>query len=455
MRDYDVVVIGAGPGGYRTAEELAARGKKVCLVELFEERIGGTCLNEGCIPMKSLLEFSQRKHLFSTGIEAGKFAKENVSSLRKALISVLKSEKIEFLFGRAKFVSEKEISVLGPEGSEKKVSADYFVIATGSRPKLPASPVGGPTLPAGGPAWFAPDGKSFFTSDNILKSDLRFGKILIIGAGYVGCEFASFFRGMNSQVTVVEVAERILPEADREISKTLFREFRKRGIEIIVSGMIAKIRTGKGIEAEISAGSSKILRNFDAALSAVGRVPNTENLGAEEIGIKMENGFILTGKNFETNVKNIFAVGDCINAPALAYVAYRQAAICASSICGEKCHEIDYEKLPKAVFSDPPAAWIGISGETAAERGLEVTIFRKFFRANSKAVLMRKPAGFVKIVCEKKSGRILGCFMVGAEVFELIHIFSVAVSNNLTSTDLRKSVFIHPTLSELISDTLR
>ncbi|MFH1352686.1 MAG: dihydrolipoyl dehydrogenase [bacterium] len=455
MKKYDVIVIGGGPAGYSAAERLAELKKSVCIVETDENRVGGTCLNEGCIPVKSLLEaaevYDNVKNAFRFGISAKAeppdmkkirgFAEKNVLHLRSSLFSFLKGRGVDFVFGRASFTSKHEIEVAKEKGGSEKLEADYFVIATGSKAK---------ELPA-----LAPDGKYICNSSELLKTGLPADKILIVGGGYIGCEFATFYSRMDSKVTVVEMREQILPGEDGDVARALSGELAKSGVEIFTEGeIVSAAKKGSKIETVIKlrGKADEKVFEFDRALVCAGRVPDISGLALEKIGVETEKGFIKVDKQMKTSVPNVYAAGDVVNTPLLASVAYGEGKAAAESIAGFEGSPFDYSAVPRVVFTSPQVGCIGMTEKEAKQKGLEVKIIRKFFKANAKAFITGRNAGFAKIIFDEKSHRLLGAAMLGPFAGELIHLLSRAVLEKITVEKALDIIYAHPTLSEILKN---
>jgi dihydrolipoamide dehydrogenase len=413
---YDCVIIGGGPAGYRAAMKLTEIGKKSCIVEINENRIGGTCLNEGCIPVKTLLELKtfDQEQIKQT-------LDKNITRLRSGLLSALKNKNIDFAFGKAKFISTKKIE-LESENGKTELESDYFIIATGSLPK---------DLPD-----IKPDGKRIFNSSQLINSDLQVENILIIGGGYIGLEFATFYSSMGSKVTIAEARPRVLPDEDSEVSRTITREFKKQGIEILTDTEIKDIP-----------------QKFDKVLLAVGRVPNISGLGFEEIGIKTESGFIAVDSTMRTNIRNIFAAGDVINTPMLAHIAYREGTIAAEAITGFIDTRINYNAAPRIIFCSPQIGSAGITEDNAREKGLKIGVKKKFFKANPKAVILGQEAGFAKVVFDSTSRRILGGSIVGPQASELVHLLSMVVEKEFSIDEFGGAIYGHPALAEIFDNS--
>jgi dihydrolipoamide dehydrogenase len=457
MKKYDIIIIGGGPAGYKAAEKLANLKKSVCLIEYKESHIGGTCLNEGCIPAKSLLEsagiYKKINESNNFGINSSvepvnmtqvrEAADNNIKQLKAGLLSLLKSKDIDILFGKAAFIDNNTIEIILESGGRQELQAANFLIATGSISK---------ELPQ-----IETDGTYISNSTQIMQTGLSAKNILIIGGGYIGCEFASFFNKFKAKVTIIEICSQLMPGEDSEISRTLAREFKKQGIRILTDHKVTNTKSSpSGVEVTIEAlntGKTEIL-NFDKVLISTGRIPNTSELNLDKIGVQTENGFIAVDKNMKTSLDNIYAAGDVINTPMLAHVAYREGIIAAESIAGLNKTSIDYNAIPRIVFSSPQIGCIGLTEEQAKENGFNILVKKKFFKANAKATIMNQTAGFAKLIFNKETTTILGAGIIGSQASELIHILSFAVERKHTLNDMSSTIYSHPTLSEIIADML-
>ncbi|MFH1415176.1 MAG: dihydrolipoyl dehydrogenase [Elusimicrobiota bacterium] len=449
MKNFDYVIIGGGPAGCKAAMRLADKGGTVCIIEERENGMGGTCLNEGCIPVKSILhiastfsrmkEFTDNRHIDAERIAVR--VKENTATLRNGLLFTLKNKGIVIIPGRASFINDNTVEINCPDGSER-ISAKAFLIATGSLPrKLTGVKYSARIL----------DSKSMLDSFYIPDD------ILIIGGGYIGCEFASLFSLLGTKVTLMETCSSILPGEDADISKALSRSFKKQSIRMITGAEVSYVSdNGNGVS--ISYTKKAFVKpetvSFGTVLVSVGRVPFSTGLGLDNAGIDTENGFIRTDDNMQTARSNIYAAGDVINSVMFAHAAYREAMNAALSMSGETCMPVDYSKVPRIVFTSPQTAATGITAEEAGDKGIDVRCYKAFFKANARAVISQQTDGFLKLVFESKYGRLIGASAVGPEVSELIHTLNLAVSKGLTQEDLQNTVFGHPTYSEIIQDTL-
>ncbi|MBU4134517.1 dihydrolipoyl dehydrogenase [bacterium] len=449
MKKYDVIIIGGGPAGYRAAESLAALKKKVCIVEFSDLRIGGTCLNEGCIPVKAMIEsarlFQKMKNCSEFGIESGgikmdmaavrKASSAKMDILRTALYSSLKRQGIDFNFGSASFVSENRIKI-----DSQDAEAESFIIASGSLPsklKITGADIA-------------------MDSTGILEKGFSGNKLLVAGGGYIGCEFASLYRAFGCEVTVVETLSSLAAMEDDDISRALEREFKKKGIKIITGASLKSLSGKKGkISVSVDKQGALIEEEFDGVLSAVGRRARTEDLNAKASGIELlPSGAVKTDDFMRTNVPNIYAAGDVIDSPMLAHTAYREGSIAARAIAGITTRGINYASVPRIVFSFPQIGAIGITEKAAASKGIKTKALKSFFAANAKAVIAGETEGFLKIILSEPDGVIVGAAAVGGEACELIHLLAPAVARGMKVSEAKEVMYGHPTLSEIVSDTL-
>lgn len=451
----DIAIIGAGPGGYAAAIRLSQLGKRACVIDIDETRLGGVCLNEGCVPVKSLINsaslFSAMKKAGAFGLEADVktpdmkkvvAASQDASAvLRNGLKGLFKKNGIDFISGKARLLSGKRIEIESPRGKEE-IEADSIIIASGSRPK---------TIPNA-----ALDGKNIFTSTEAMRLETLPAAMLVVGAGAIGVELAFVFSSLGTKVTLIEMLPHILPFKDEEISKTLERVFKKRGIEIFTGSKIKALDKRKnGVEVVTDTAGGEAKNEFECILIAAGRRPNTENLGLEKAGIKTEKGFIAVDERMRTSVNGIYAVGDVLNTPMYAHVAYKEGIIAAEDIAGVKIETIDYDTVPHVIFSEPQVAGVGMTETEARENGYDAAVSKYFFKANSKAVINRNDEGFAKIIADKKTRKLLGAYIIGCGATEIIHEFVLAKSAGLTADDIAKAMHGHPTLSEIACDAAK
>jgi len=460
--NYDIIVIGAGPGGYVTAIRASQLGFKVAVVD--RQHLGGICLNWGCIPTKALLRSSEIYHYMqeakSFGLGAGdvsfdiKSIVERSRGVAKKLNSgveaLLKKNKIDVIWGEAsidaigvvKVVESKRASApkgaLGP-GLYK---AKSIIVATGARPRV---------LPG-----LEPDKNLIWTYYEAMVPEKLPKSVIVMGSGAIGIEFASFYRTLGSEVTVVEVLPQILPVEDAEIAGYARKRYEKQGIRILTRAKVVGVQKGKDTVTATIEEANGTTRQVTAEklISAVGVVPNTENLGLERLGVKMERGVIVTDGRGCTNVPGIYAIGDVAGPPMLAHKAEHEGVVCVETIKGLETHPMDKTKIPGCTYSSPQIASVGLTEAKAMELGYDIRVGRFPFLGNGKAIALGEPEGLVKTIFDRQTGALLGAHMVGAEVTELIQGFVVAMSLEATEEDLIHIVFPHPTLSEMMHESV-
>lgn len=440
---YDVVVIGAGPGGYVAAVRVAQLGGKVALIE--KDQPGGTCLNRGCIPTKALtascsvlrdLEDAKRFGInvenYSPdmgGIMAHK--ERTVSQLVKAIEMLFKKNKIDVFKGAARIVNPTTVEVTGTEG-QQMVEGKNLLIATGS------TAMHFPALNY--------DGERIVTSDEILQLQEIPESLLVVGGGVVGCEFAGIFAQLGSKVTVVDIMPRLIPNEDEEVSDELERYFKRARIKILTEKKIETIqRTESGVVAKLTDGSEV---EASMALLSLGRVPYTEGLGLAEVGVEMERGGVVVNEYMQTNIPNIYAIGDVTRKVMLAHTASAQGICAAHNIMGEHV-EMDYDVIPNAIFTSPEIASVGLTEAKAKEKGLNPKVGKVYFKSSGKALTIIEQAGFVKLVVDEND-TVIGGQIIGPHASDLIHEVAVAVKNKLNVEAITSTVHAHPTLAEMI-----
>ncbi|MFP3120938.1 dihydrolipoyl dehydrogenase [Rickettsia sp. R2] len=449
MEQYDVAVIGGGPGGYVAAIRAAQLKKKVVLIE--KEHLGGVCLNWGCIPTKSLLKsaevFEYIKHAKDYGIDA-KGAEINIKKIveRSREISnklaggvklLLKKNKVTVIYGVASLAGNKVINI----NDKPTVKAGNIIIATGARSRVLQG--------------FKPDGKQIWTSKEAMIPQHVPKSMIIVGSGAIGIEFASFYNSIGVDVTVIEAHNRILPAEDMEISGIAHKNFEKKGIKIITNSKLIKQTKSKDkIEVELELADKTQKLQAEILLMAVGITANTENLGLEKTKIKVENGYITTNGLMQTAVSGIYAIGDVAGVPCLAHKASHEGIIAVESIAGLKPHAINKHNIPGCTYSSPQIASVGLTEEAAKTLGYELKIGRFPFIANGKALVSGDSDGLIKTIFDAKTGELLGAHMIGSEVTELIQGYVVSKNLEGTELDLINTIFPHPTLSEMMHESV-
>lgn len=444
-----LAIIGSGPGGYVAALKAAQLGAEVTVLEADE--VGGVCLNRGCIPTKTLIAsaelYDKLKELDSYGIELqgsavadfGKMmARKNrvVDIQVKGIKALFKSWGVRLVEGRGKMLSPARIEAVGKDGSARIIETDKIIVATGSRPAL---------MPA-----FPFDGETILSSDDALTIKSIPASLLIIGAGVIGCEFASMFRALGTEITMVEMMDRAVATEDEEISETLEREFKKRKINVLKKIKVDRVeRRDDGMHAFTSDGRELVAQKI---LVSIGRVLNTEGLGLEELGIALgPRGQISVNDKMETNVPGVYAIGDVVGKILLAHVASRQGLVAAVNAMGGSA-EMDYSAVPAAVFTTPEIASVGLREFQTREKGLKYRTGQFPYRALGKAHAIGEIAGFIKIIADEATDEILGAHIIGAHASDMIHELVVARAKGLTAREIASVIHIHPTLPEGIME---
>ncbi|MEL7429797.1 MAG: dihydrolipoyl dehydrogenase, partial [Pseudomonadota bacterium] len=457
--EYDVLIIGSGPGGYVTAIRSAQLGLKTAIVE--REHLGGICLNWGCIPTKALLRTAEIYHYMQHAGDYGLKA-EKVSFDPKAVVKrsrgvsgqlnggvghLLKKNKVDVIWGEAKIAKPGEVTVSrsskkamepqhpAPKNSlgEGTYKAKHIIVATGARPRV---------IPG-----IEPDGDKIWTYFEAMVPETMPKSLVIMGSGAIGIEFASFYNAMGVDVTVVELMDRVVPVEDEEISALALKRFEKAGMKILTGSKVEKVeKTSKGIVAHIEDKNGKKQKlEAEKLISAVGVVGNIESLGLEELGLKTDRGCIVADGFGQTSVKGIYAIGDVAGPPMLAHKAEHEGVICVEAIAGKNPHAMDKGKIPGCTYCHPQIASVGLTEAKAKEAGHKVKVGRFPFMGNGKAIALGEPDGLVKTVFDEKTGQLLGAHMIGAEVTELIQGYVVAMNLETTEEDLMHTVFPHPT----------
>jgi dihydrolipoamide dehydrogenase len=454
VTNFDVIIIGGGPGGYVTAIRSAQLGFKTCVVE--KQHLGGICLNWGCIPTKALLRSAEIYHYMSHagdyGLEATGvgFDIEKIISrsrgvskqLSGGVAHLLKKNKVTVVDGEAKLNGPGKVDVSKDGKALPGLTGKHIIIATGARPRA---------LPG-----LEPDGKLVWTYFEALVPDIMPKSLLVIGSGAIGIEFASFFRTLGAEVTVVEVMAQVLPVEDAEIADHAHKQFKKQGMTIIIRAKVTALKKAKNsvtCTVEDEKGKTQEI-TVDRVISAVGVVGNIENIGLESTKIKTDRGCIVADGFSRTDEPGIYAIGDVTGPPMLAHKAEHEGVICIEKIAGLDAHPIDKGKIPGCTYCHPQIASVGLTEAKAKEAGYEVKVGRFPFMGNGKAIALGEPDGLVKTVFDKKTGQLLGAHMVGTEVTELIQGYVIAMGLETTEEDLMHTVFPHPTLSEMMHESV-
>ena len=451
-KSFDMIVIGAGPGGYVAAIRGAQLGLKVAIVE--REHLGGICLNWGCIPTKAMLRTSEVFHLMHRAKEFGlkaegigydldavvKRSRGIAKQLNSGVGHLLKKNKVTVVMGDAKIAAKGKVQVITEKGTED-LSAKNIVIATGARAR---------ELPG-----LEADGDLVWTYKHALVPTRMPKKLLVIGSGAIGIEFASFFNTLGADTTVVEVMDRILPVEDAEISGFAKKQFEKQGMTIREKAMVKQLDRGKGkVIAHIEQGGKVSKEEFDTVISAVGIVGNTEGLGLEALGVKVDRTHVVTDAQCRTGVDGVYAIGDIAGAPWLAHKASHEGVMVAELIAGGHPHAVEPDSIAGCTYCQPQVASVGLTEAQAKEQGHEIKVGRFPFIGNGKAIALGEPEGMIKTVFDAKTGALLGAHMVGAEVTELIQGYVVGRQLETTEEDLMQTVFPHPTLSEMMHEAV-
>ena len=460
---FDIVVIGAGPGGYVAAIRASQLGFNTAVIEKAE--LGGVCLNWGCIPTKALLKSAQvynyTKHLADYGVELRNAdgtpveadAVVSYADIKKVVerergVSAQMSKGIEFLFkknkitvlkGTAKILSGSQVEVT-PEAEEAyTVEASHIIVATGSRPNsLPFAPI---------------DGEKIISYRQALVPETLPKSMAIIGSGAIGSEFTYFYRSMGVDVTLIEFMDQIVPLEDKDVADQLSRSFRNMGIKVMVSSGVKAIDTaGEGCRLSIETKKGMVELEVDRVLSAVGVIPNTSGIGLEELGVEMNRGKIVVDDFFRTNVPGIYAIGDVIATPALAHVASAEGIACVEKIAGMDVQPVDYSNIPGATYTSPEIASVGLTEKKVKEMGIEYKVGKFPFTASGKATTAGEKDGFVKLIIDANTDKILGAHLIGANVTEMLSGIVLARNVGATAKDIIKTIHPHPTMSEAIME---
>ncbi len=457
---YDLIVIGSGPGGYVSAIRASQLGMKTAIVE--RESLGGICLNWGCIPTKALLRSAEVLHLAKNAKEFGlkidkadfdldavvKRSRGVANQLSTGVKFLMKKNKIDVIEGTARLekgTQAPKVIVKGKDGKETSFQAKHVMLATGARAR---------DIPQAG---LVADKKLIWTYREAMTPDVMPKRLLVIGSGAIGIEFASFYHELGAEVTVAEVMDRILPVEDEEISKLAEKDFKKQGLNIVTGAKVENLKAGKStVTAEITDKSGKKEnKEFDRAILAVGIVGNVEDLGLEDLGVKVEKTHVTVDNFGRTGVKGLYAIGDLTGPPWLAHKASHEGVVCVEGIAGaDHAEPFDPWNVPGCTYAHPQVASVGLTEKAAKEEGYDIKVGRFPFIGNGKAIAMGASEGLVKTIFDKKTGELLGAHMIGAEVTELIQGYVIARQGELTEQDLAHTIFPHPTISESMHESV-
>lgn len=451
---YDIVIVGGGPGGYVAAIRASQLGMKTALVE--REHLGGICLNWGCIPTKALLRSSEiyqlLHHLDDFGLSAKNItfdikkivqrSRDVSAKLTGGIKHLIKKNKVTVFEGTGKLAGKGKLSVEVNGKIVETITAKHIILATGARARQ---------IPG-----MEADGKVIWTYKEAMLPDVMPKSLLVVGSGAIGIEFASFYRSLGAEVTVIEMMDRILPVEDEEISKLAQKAFEKQGMKIITSAALKALKKGKNtVTATIEAGGKAVEITVDRVIMAVGIVGNVENIGIEGTKIKVEKSHIVVDQWCQTAEPGVYAIGDVVGAPWLAHKASHEGVICVEKIAGVKgVHPLKTQNIPGCTYGHPQVASVGLTEKAAAAKGHNVKIGRFSFMGNGKAIALGEPEGLVKTVFDAKTGELLGAHMIGAEVTEMIQGYVIAKTGELTEGELMHTVFPHPTLSEMMHESV-
>ncbi len=450
---FDLIVIGSGPGGYVAAIRAAQLGMKSAVVE--RESLGGICLNWGCIPTKALLRTSEINHLLNHlgdfGFEANgikfdakkvvKRSRQVAGQLSGGVKHLLKKNKVTVFDGFAKLAGTGKLTV-EKDGKSQTLSAKHIILATGARAR---------SLPG-----LEPDGKLVWTYREAMVPDAMPKSLLVVGSGAIGIEFASFYRNMGAEVTVVEIMDRVLPVEDEEISAFARKAFEKQGMKILTGAKVDKLDKDKdSVTATIDAGGKKSEITVDRVILAIGITGNTEDIGLEGTKVKVDRGHIVIDEWMRTGEPGVYAIGDVVGPPWLAHKASHEGVICVEKIAGlNDVHPLDTSNIPGCTYCMPQVASVGLTEAKAKEAGHQVKVGKFPYIGNGKAIALGEPEGLVKTVFDAKTGELLGAHMIGAEVTELIQGYTIARTLETTEAELMHTIFPHPTLSETMHESV-
>ena len=450
---YDIIIIGSGPGGYVTAIRASQLGFKVAVVE--RENLGGICLNWGCIPTKALLKSAQvyeyLKHVDAYGLKAKEIDKDFTAIVKrsrdvaegmsKGVQFLLKKNKVDVIDGFGKIKAGKKVDVTGADGKVTEYSADHIIIATGARSReLPFLPI---------------DGKKVIGYREAMTLPKQPKKMIIVGSGAIGVEFAYFYNSMGTDVTIVEFLPNVVPLEDEEVSKQFARSLKKSKIKVMLNSSVTKVDTsGKGVVATVDTKKGEQTLEADIILSAVGIKSNIENIGLEDVGIVTDKDKILVNDFYQTNLPGYYAIGDVVPGPALAHVASAEGITCVEKIAGLNPESIDYGNIPGCTYASPEIASVGLTEAQAIEKGYDIKVGKFPFSASGKASAAGAKEGFVKVIFDAKYGEWLGCHMIGAGVTDMIAEAVLGRKLETTGHEVLKTIHPHPTMSEAVMEAV-
>ncbi|WP_196887471.1 dihydrolipoyl dehydrogenase [Aureivirga sp. CE67] len=450
---YDVIIIGSGPGGYVTAIRASQLGFKVAVVE--KENLGGICLNWGCIPTKALLKSAQvydyLKHVDDYGLKAEAIDKDFqavinrsrgvAEGMSKGVQFLMKKNKIDVIDGFGKIKPGKKVDVTAADGTVSEYSADHIIIATGARSREL------PNLPQ--------DGKKVIGYRQAMTLPEQPKKMIVVGSGAIGVEFAHFYNSMGTEVTIVEFLPNLVPLEDQDVSKQFERSMKKSGIKVMTNSSVESVDTsGEGVVATVKTKKGEVTLEADIVLSAVGIKSNLEGIGLEDVGIVTDRDKILVDSSYKTNMPGYYAIGDVVPGPALAHVASAEGITCVERIAGIDTESIDYGNIPGCTYATPEIASVGMTEKQAKEAGYELKVGKFPFSASGKAKAAGTPDGFVKVIFDAKYGEWLGCHMIGAGVTDMIAEAVLGRKLETTGHEVLKAVHPHPTMSEAVMEAV-
>lgn len=450
--NYDVIIIGSGPGGYVTAIRAAQLGLKVAVVE--KESLGGICLNWGCIPTKSLLKsaqaFEYAVHAADYGVAISgevkadfnamvKRSRDVADGMSKGIQFLFKKNKVESIAGFGKLAGKNTVEVTDDAGKKTKYTAKHIILATGARSR---------ELPN-----LSQDGKKIIGYRKALTLDKQPESMVVVGSGAIGSEFAYFYQTIGTNVTLVEFMPTLVPNEDEEVAKQLERSFKKMKMNVMTNASVEKVDTsGEKCKVTIKTKKGEEVVEVDIVLSAVGIAPNIDGIGLEEMKVELDKGRVKTDEFYRTNVEGVYAIGDIVAGPALAHVASAEGIVCIEKIAGLNPHPVDYSNIPGCTYTNPEISSVGMTETKAKEAGYEVKVGKFPYSASGKASAAGQKDGFVKLIFDAKYGELLGAHMIGGNVTEMIAEMVVAKKLEITGHELLKTIHPHPTMSEAVME---